>query len=216
MNIAITAAHALEFSTFRRYMGRVHKLPLDGWAYYLWQHQGNQVILLETGIGPEKAEGAFQHLLKAYRIDCTINFGSAGMISRDYRVGDAFLAVEIADVTGRGLLKTDPAMTEAIGAFLSGEQIPFHRGRLATSPEPVVKCSHRLRLAQQFEVGAVDMEAYALCRLALEKGVPFASLKMISDRANAMTRLEFWKNLPHIERTLGKLMYGFLEYLKAA
>jgi adenosylhomocysteine nucleosidase len=216
MNIAITAAHALEFSTFRRYMGRVQKMALDSWSHYLWQHQGNQVILLETGIGPEKAEAALSCLLKAYRIDCVINFGSAGMISRDFSVGDAFLVTEIADVISRNVLKTDAAMTEAIGSFLAEEEIVFHRGRLATSPEPVVKCPHRLRLAQTLNVGAVDMEAYALCRLAQEKGVPFASLKMISDRANAMTRLEFWKNLPHVERTLGKLIYGFLEYLKAA
>ncbi len=216
MTIAITAAHALEFSTFRRYMGRVQKLPLGDWSHYLWQQRNNRVILLETGIGPEKAAGAFRALMKAYRIGCMVNFGSAGMINGNYRVGDPFLAEETVDVINGTILKTDAQMTEAIGSFLVGEGLSFHRGRLLTSPEPVVKCSQRTKLAQKFAGGAVDMEAFALNEIALEKGVPFASLKMISDRANALTRLEFWKNVPQVDRTLGKLMYGFLGYLKAA
>lgn len=216
MNISISAAHAMEFSTFRRYMGKVHKSPLESWQHYLWQHQGNCVILLETGIGPEKAAGAMKALLKAYKIDCMINFGSAGMIGDGLRLGDAFLVDEISEaLTGR-LLKTNAQMTDAIGAFLEERHTSFARGRLLTSPEPVVKRSHRVRLAEQFEAGAVDMEAYPLAEIAQRRKIPFASLKMISDRANALTRLEFWKNLPLVDRNLGKLMYGFLEYLKAA
>jgi adenosylhomocysteine nucleosidase len=215
MIIAITAAHALEFSTFRRNMGRVQKLPLGSWSHYLWQHCGNRVILLETGIGPQKAAGAFQALLGVYKIDCMINFGSAGMINGHLAVGDKFLADETVDVKGR-VLKTDLNMTEAINSFLAGENLCCQRGRLLTSPEPVVNAGHRTRLGQRFQVGAVDMEAFALNEIAMEKGIPFATLKMISDRANALSRLEFWVNLPQVDRTLGKLMYGFLEYLKAA
>ena len=74
MKIAFTAAHSMEFITFRRYMGRVQKLPLGTWQHYLWQHNGDQVILLETGIGPEKAYGALTALLQVYKIDCIINF----------------------------------------------------------------------------------------------------------------------------------------------
>jgi nucleoside phosphorylase len=217
MIIAIAAAHSMEFSTFRRYMGRVQKLPLEGWSHYLWQHCGNRVILLETGIGPEKAAGAFQALLNVYpRIDCMVNFGSAGMINGGLAVGDAFLADEIVNASSGQILKTDLHMTDAIGSFLSGSKLPLHRGRLLTSPEPVVKSAHRSRLKQQFQVGAVDMEAFALNQIAIEKGIPFASLKMISDRANTLTRMEYWLNLPHVERTLGKVMHGFLENLRAA
>lgn len=216
MNIAISAAHAMEFSTFRRYMGKVQKLPLGAWQHYLWLHRDDQVILLETGIGPEKAAGAMKALLQVYKIDCMINFGSAGMIDENLKVGDAFLAHEIADATSGGILKTNSQMTEAITAFLNEQNIRYTRDRLLTAPEPVVKRSHRERLAEQFKVGAVDMEAYALAKISLADKIPFASLKMISDRTNALTRLEFWKNLPHVDRKLGKLMYGFLEYLKAA
>jgi adenosylhomocysteine nucleosidase len=215
MIIAITAAHALEFSTFRRNMGKVHKMALGQWSHYLWQHCGNRVILLETGIGPEKASGSFQALLGTYKIDCMINFGSAGMINGDLAVGDAFLADETVDVSGQAI-RTDLNMTDAISTFLHSEGLPYHRGRLLTSPEPVVKSLHRSRLGQRFQVGAVDMEAFALNEIAVVKGIPFASLKMISDRSNALTRLEFWKNLPHVDRTLGKLLYEFLEYLRAA
>jgi adenosylhomocysteine nucleosidase len=217
MVIAIAAAHSMEFTTFRRCMGRVQKLPLEGWSYYLWQHCGNRVILLETGIGPVEAKGAFQALLKVYpRVDCMVNFGSAGMINSRLAVGDVFLADEIADAESGQILKTDLHMTDAIGLFLAGGDLPVHRGRLLTTSEPVVKSSHRSRLGQRFQVGAVDMEAFALNHLAIEKGIPFASLKMISDRANTMTRIEYWLNLTLVERTLGKVMYGFLEQLRAA
>ena len=216
MNIAISAAHSLEFSTFRRYMGKVNKLPLGAWQHYLWQHQDGRVILLETGIGPEMAAGAMKALLQTYKIDCVVNFGSAGMIDDGLNVGDAFLADEIVDATSGYVLRTNVQITEAMAAFLDEQNKGFVRGRLLTAPEPVVKRSHRLRLAEQFKVGAVDMEAYALAQIALVKKVPFASLKMISDRATALSRLEYWKNQPQIDRKLGTLVYGFLEYLKAA
>jgi adenosylhomocysteine nucleosidase len=217
MIIAIAAAHSMEFTTFRRNMGRVQKLPLEGWSHYLWQHCGNRVILLETGIGPEKAAGAFQALLKIYpRIDCMINFGAAGMINGCMAVGDAFLADETADASSGEIMKTDLHMTDAINSFMADGNLPLHRGRLLSSPKPVVSATLRARLKQRFQVGAVDMEAFALNHIAVERGIPFASLKMISDSANTLTRMEYWLNLPQVERTLGKIMHGFLEYLRAA
>jgi adenosylhomocysteine nucleosidase len=216
MNVAIAAAHAMEFSTFRRYMGRVHKVPLAKWSHYVWKPNGNLVILLETGIGPENASGALAALIQKYPLDCLINFGSAGMIRGDYHVGDGFLADEVVDVVNGTVLKTDARITQDIASFLDREALPYQRGRLASSPEPIIKCLQRSRLAQKYHAGAVDMEAFALNQLATEHGIPFATLKMISDRSNAATRLEYWYNLPRVDKTLGKLMHGFLEYLKAA
>ncbi|MCX6641213.1 MAG: hypothetical protein NTW14_12180 [bacterium] len=216
MNIAILAALAMEFSTFRWYMGRVSKKPLGIWQHYVWQHLGNRVILLETGIGSENAAGALNLLLRSQPIDCIINFGSAGMIDDGLKVGDVFLAQEIVDGTTGRILKTNAQMNDAISAFLLGEAKRYSCGRLVTSLEPVIKRAHRLKLAEAYAVGAVDMEAYALASVAQDQKIPFTSLKMISDRSNAMTRLEFWKNVPLIDRRLGKLMYGFLEYLQRA
>ncbi len=216
MHVAISAAHAMEFYTFRRYMGKVKKLPLESWQHYLWQHNGNEIILLETGIGPVEAEGALQALIRHYQVDCIINFGSAGMIDENLKIGDAFLADEVVYVTSGEMLTTNSQMTEAISQFFKIQQKSFNRGRLITSPDPVVKRAHRKKLAANFSCGAVDMEAYALAKVANDNKIPFAALKMISDRANALTRLEFWKNLPLVDRTLGKLMYGFLDYLNAA
>jgi adenosylhomocysteine nucleosidase len=216
MTIAIAASHSMEFSTFRRSMGKVQKMQIRQWQHYLWEHEGHRIILLETGIGPKKAKDAFLALLDRYEIDCTINFGSAGMINGAYAVGDAFLADEVVDAASGQALHTDAKITETIAGFLAGSARCFHRGRLLTSPEPVAKASHRVRLAQKFRVCAVDMEAYALAEAASERGIPFASLKMFSDRANAVTRLEYWKNLPQVDRTLGKLMHGLVDQMQAA
>jgi adenosylhomocysteine nucleosidase len=216
MNIAIVAAMAMEFSTFRWYMGRVSKMPLGVWHHYIWQHLGNKVILLETGMGAEKAGAALNLLLKTYPIDCIINFGSAGMISEHLQVGEIFLADQIVEGSSGITIDTNDQMNYAIGAFLNAEQKDFTTGRLLTSIEPISKRSHRQKLSKTFQVGAVDMEAYALAYTAREHNIPFTSLKMISDSASTWSRLEFWKNLPQIDRNLGKLMYGFMEYLKKA
>lgn len=216
MKIAVAAAHALEFSTFRRYMGKVQKKPLGSWQHYIWDQSDQQIILLETGIGPEKASGALQALLREYSIDCLINFGSAGMIDRSLELGQVFLVNEIVDVSSGQMMKTNRQITEAVNDFLFHQNKNYQRGRLLTSPEPILRKSQRMKLAASYGGGAVDMEAYALAVVARYFNIPFTSLKMISDRANALTRLEFWKNIPRVDRTLGKLMHGFLEYLKAA
>jgi adenosylhomocysteine nucleosidase len=216
MKIAVTAAHSLEFSTFKRHMGRVQKLPLGTWMHYIWKHNGNQVILLETGIGSKQAAGAVQSLLQTHKVDCLINFGSAGMIDESLNVGDPFLVNEITDAESSKTISTNCQISEAICQFFTDQQIKYTRGHLITSPVPVASRSARSRLAEKYNGGAVDMEAFAIARIAAEEGIPFAAIKMISDRANAMTRLQYWKNIPQVDRQLGKLMYGFIDFLKAA
>ncbi|MFH1863278.1 MAG: hypothetical protein ABH878_10765, partial [bacterium] len=206
MTVAVSAALSMEFHTFCKNMGRVEKLPLDMWHHFVWLNHENRIILLETGIGPQRASGAFQSLIKAYQVDCIINFGSSGMINECLNVGDALLVQEIIDASSGAVLKADPELTESIASFLEMSSRPYFRGRLLTSPEPIAKRSHRQQLAEQFHVDAVDMEAFAIAKIAKERGIPFAALKMISDRATALTRLEYWKNIPKVDKLLGKLM----------
>ena len=216
MKIAVTAALSLELSTFKRYMGRVQKLPLGSWVHYIWKHNGNQVILLETGIGPKQAHEAVHALLQIHKVDCLINFGSAGMIDESLKIGDPFLVDEITDSESAQTIRTNYQISEAICQFFTDQQIEYTRGRLITSPEPVASKAARMHLADQYQGGAVDMEAFAIARITEKENIPFATIKMISDQANAMTRLQYWKNIPRVDKQLGKLMYGFIDYLKAA
>ncbi len=206
----------MEFTTFLRFMGKVKKMPLGDWQHYSWQHNGDSVILLETGIGPKTAGEALTTLLQVYRIDCIINFGSAGMIDESLKVGDAVLVDEIIDLTSGQIISTNDNITDAISQFLNEQKKKYIRGRLATSPEPVSKRAHRKKLEEKFGCYAVDMEAYALARVAIKHNIPFSAIKMISDRASSLTRLEYWKNISQIDKQLGKIIHGFLDYLKAA
>jgi adenosylhomocysteine nucleosidase len=216
MKIAVTAALSMEFSTFKRCMGRVQKLPLGAWVHYIWKHNGNQVILLETGIGPKQASEAVHSLLQIHKVDCLINFGSAGMIDESLNIGDPFLVDEISDAESGETVSTNYQIVDAISQFFIDKQIKYARGHLVTSPKPIASRSSRTRLADTFNGGAVDMEAFAIAKIAQEENIPFAAIKMISDRANAMTRLQFWKNVSQVDKQLGKLMYGFIDFLKAA
>ncbi|MBU0519229.1 hypothetical protein KJ564_09870 [bacterium] len=215
MTIAILAASSLEFSTFKGCMGAVEKDTMGDVKYYIWTQNGHQIILLETGIGPEKASVALSGLLSKHQVDCLVNFGSAGMLDQKLELKQTFLVDEVIDAhTGR-MRTTNPQINDALSRFLAESAKPFAKGRLVTSAEPVCSKPMRTKLADRYSGEAVDMEAFVLAEIAQQSKIPFASIKMISDRANTNTRLQYFINLPYVNRKLGKLMYGFLEYLHA-
>jgi len=213
MTIAILAASSLEFSTFKGCMGKVERDEKGDVKYYVWTHKGHKVILLETGIGPEKAAAALLELLKKESVDCLLNFGSAGMLDQRLELKQTFLVNEIIDAhTGR-IVSTNPQVNDALSRFLCESTKSFAKGRLVTSADPVCSRPMRTSLADRYSGEAVDMEAFVLADIAHRSRIPFASMKMISDRANASTRLEYFINLPYVNRKLGKLMYHFLDFL---
>jgi len=160
---------------------RVPGAPVRAW----WcERNGRSVLVLETGIGPDRAAAAVAWLLEggargapAQRPPFVLAAGFAGGLQPGLGVGAVVTATEVTD--GQGQVWPVPWPTTV--------RLRSHPGRLLSVPR-LVGCPHEKQaLGQRHQALAVDMETATVARLCAERGVPLGCLRVISDDAH--TRL---------------------------
>jgi adenosylhomocysteine nucleosidase len=131
-----------------------------------------RVLVLETGVGPARAEAALEWLRRGlvYRPRFILSAGFSGALQPGIRVGDVVLATEVADLQG----DCWPATWPDYGGSLN-------QGRLLTVPQLLGDPAEKSRLGQQFGAVAVDMETATVARVCSRHGIPFGCVRAISD-----------------------------------
>ena len=141
------------------------------------------VLVVETGMGSTHTQQALDWLLGrpllghvAYRPKLVLSAGFAGALCKPYRVGDVLLATEVVDTDGNVWPTTWP------GELPAGPWEPaLQRGRLLTAPQMVAKPEAKRALGERYGAAAVDMETATVARACSRAGVPFGSVRAISD-----------------------------------
>ncbi|MBY0528109.1 MAG: hypothetical protein K2R98_32230 [Gemmataceae bacterium] len=144
------------------------------------------VLVLETGVGTERAQTALNWLLSGpvlenvpYRPKLVLSAGFSGALQDRFNVGDIILATEVTDSAGNRWPTTWP------GELPAGEwRPPLHRGRLLTVPQVVGDPREKRALGEKHDAVAVDMETATVARLCSQRNVPFGCVRAISDRVD--------------------------------
>jgi nucleoside phosphorylase len=141
------------------------------------------VLVLETGVGPQRTEAALNWLLSNPRlgkVPCqprvVIAAGFAGALREGLTVGDVVLAGEIVDDAGQSWAVPWP------GELPPGEwRPPLARGRIYSSAELIATPQDKRRLGLKHGALAADMESAVVARLCHGHGVLFGCVRVISD-----------------------------------
>ncbi|GGH41298.1 5'-methylthioadenosine/S-adenosylhomocysteine nucleosidase [Microbacterium album] len=153
---------------------------------------GRTHVLVRSGIGMVNAADAAVGAIHRYGAGVRlISAGSAGGLARGIAVGDVVVSDALvnvaADVRPFGYaLGQVPGMPERFdidaslrGAFLAG---PGVREGAIGSGEAFVTAALAERLREDFpDLLAVDMESAAIAQVAYNHGVPFVSVRAVSD-----------------------------------
>ncbi len=152
-------------------------------------------MVLTTGMGKANVERALAWLDGAPTIGgvpckprIVLSAGFAGGLAADLQVGDVVVATEACDADGVCLPATWPGE-------LTGTWNPLpHRGRVITTQTAVGSTNSKAELAERFGALAVDMESSVVADWCRRRGLPFGSIRVISDDAQtsfspAMQRL---------------------------
>jgi len=107
-----------------------------------------------------------------------ISIGIAGALSPDLAVGDVVIAERV--VTANEAFETDAKWTARLAGALPNARIGAILGRGAIAESAEIKAM----LRESTGADAVDMESHLAARAAMERGVPFAALRVISDAAD--------------------------------
>lgn len=132
------------------------------------------VAIAGGGDGPALEERVIQALAKgANRL---ISVGLCGALASGLRAGDCLVATEV--VAGERFA-ADAAWTKALLAATPGARPAL----IAGSDAVVASREEKSALRRATGADAVDMESHRVARLAGERGLPFAVLRVVSDTA---------------------------------
>ncbi|HLW86751.1 MAG TPA: hypothetical protein VKR60_16150 [Candidatus Sulfotelmatobacter sp.] len=158
--LAIVAALEREVRPMVRQWTVVKKLHAG--RTFRFFEKGRTVVVC-GGIGAEPARRAAEAVIALYSPEIVYSAGFAGALDPSLKVGEILVPARVIDASDCSSVDTG-----------AGQGILVTFGAVAT-PE------QKGKLAKSFSAQAVDMEAAAVARAAVARGVRFAAVKAISD-----------------------------------
>ncbi len=131
-------------------------------------------------MGRARAQRGAERLIDGHRPRWIISAGFAGSLNPEIARNTVLMPIEVANVEGRRFPTDWPAAVELPARV-------ERRGRLLTTDDVVLKAEGKARLRAEHGADLVDMESSAVAALCIERGIKFASLRVVSD--DAMTDL---------------------------
>jgi len=140
----------------------------DGVHFWAQRNEEEEWIAACAGAGQAAATRAFAALEDGGPIDLVFSIGWAGALIPSAAAGTAHNMAGTIDMLTGDRFRCDAGAGELW---------------LVTSPR-VADEAEKLRLAEAYGAGLVDMEAAAVARLAAMRGIPFYCIKGVSDGLN--------------------------------
>lgn len=181
MALLYVASEAVELEPFANRLTNLRKLkwPLD----YAFEGiaQGRRIMLAANGAGPRLAAHAVEIALRAVtaadlsssRLEAVVSTGFCGALQHNLPEGQIVVATEVIDLETQERLPA--AAVSAENATTSGVIVTQDRVAQNTTEKETLHASGAI---------AVDMEAFAIAARAKRAGLPFACIKVVSDRAD--------------------------------
>lgn len=206
---------------------------LYGYTFHTGTLHGRWVVIVKCGIGKVNAARGTQLLIDRYHPDAVVNTGIAGGLDPALQVGDAVIAAGLLqhdfDVTAfghaRGYLCTgiahdkptvfapDPGLAAALRRAaentLTGARVT--EGLIATGDLFVADPATRRAIREEFGASAAEMEGAAIAQTASYAGVPFAVLRIVSDRADGSAAESFDRFEAETAQRSGAVIEAFLQ-----
>lgn len=189
---AIITACAHEAALVRRRL-HVHRQATST-AGPMWHGVWHQqaVVLLQCGMGPERAAQAVLWLGQHYPLTGVLSVGFAGALHTELRPGDALLVTHILAqdamarttslATGSGI-RPDARLAHIASMAVAQAAVVSHTGTLLSTTAMVVQAAAKQALGQSSGALAVDMESYSVGQMAAQRHIPFTVLRTIFDTA---------------------------------
>ncbi|MGO3345757.1 MAG: 5'-methylthioadenosine/S-adenosylhomocysteine nucleosidase [Marinomonas sp.] len=206
--IGLIGAMDEEVAVIKSWMSGVCKESIAGCDFFIGQFEGNDVVLLQSGIGKVNAALSTTLLLSKFAPEYVINIGSAGGFAAELNVGDVVISDQVVhhdvDVTAfgyaMGQVPNMPAtyasdtdlIKKAQAAVTAVNRVKAKVGLIGTGDsfmnDPVRVEAVRAMFP---EMVAAEMEAAAVAQVCHKFQTPFVVVRSLSDIAGKESSQSF-------------------------
>lgn len=230
MKIGIIGAMSQEVGILRDQIVGLTSQKIAGCTLYQGRLNGQEVALIQSGIGKAAAAMAATVLALQVRPNCIINTGSAGGISSELNIGDVIISTETAyhdaDVTAfgyaKGQLPDCPVTFPSDQALVAmAEKVIIDQGQSAVKGlicSGDMFCNGKQQIdkikADFPQAIAVEMEAAAIAQVCFSFDLPFVVVRAVSDVADKESHLRFEEFLPLAAKQSSEMILAMLAELE--
>lgn len=181
--IAIFGAVKEEIAGIKQAMNisdRVRLGKTDAWP---GKWAGQNIVLVRSGVGKQRAADSALQVIDRFQPKVLISTGYAGAVQPELNVGDLVIADSIVEEgdNGDNTFSPDPDWLKRACEVPCPEGTQKIIGGLLTVNAVIHDSAAKKQLGKSYDVQAVEMETSAIARVAVEKGLPLLSIRVISD-----------------------------------
>jgi adenosylhomocysteine nucleosidase len=155
---------------------------------YRGKFKNRDILLVQTGMGKERAENATQFILERYPVTAIISLGFAGALAPELRIGDVVVCSTLHGQPGLGTeeQRLEPCAPDANLLSLASQgpgdrATRFCLGSGVTVLQLDSSTQKMQELSETFHADIIDMESYWIARIASARQIPFIAIRSISD-----------------------------------
>ncbi len=207
--IGIIGAMDSEIKTLTAALENREDITRFGITFSRGTYAGEDVVICRAGVGKVNAALSAQTMIMCFSPTLILNTGVAGAVAPGLTVMDAVVAdayvqhdmdttpvgdpAGLLNVGGQNMIElpTDPAAAAQLRACCESVGLHTHRGIVATGDQFIATTAQKTRIRELFSAVAAEMEGGAIAHTCLAAGVPFASLRVLSDNADGDAGVDY-------------------------
>lgn len=191
-------ATRIEFNAVGRVLSRTGAVSRRNPAGLESDSKSSRIVLLQTGIGPDRARAVTQHIVEQEPWDVVISTGFAGAL-RFFPMGSLVIGNEVViehsvrSFPGPGsqrIICHSGLVKQSLNIQLMNSQL-IQNGRFVTIDRVLTHATQKYLLGKQTGAVAVDMESGAIGQVAQQFNLPFLIVRAISDGVNEDLPVDF-------------------------
>jgi len=161
------------------------------WAQFDWQDY--HIVIVVSKVGRQHAEAATQQLIELHAPHFIINFGSAGAIAPDMKIGDVVVATKTAEYQMPSPESELTSVSHDLGSF--AESLPHIQfGPIVSADQIIDTLTLKQQLFERYHALCGDYESAVVLRICRKYQLPGIAFRVITDLGNEQAAAEFQEN----------------------
>lgn len=207
--LGIIGAMEIEVNRIKEQMEDVSVTDKAGMSFFEGKWNGNDVVVVRSGIGKVNAAVCAQILADTFHADAIINTGIAGSLKNEINIGDIVLSTDAIqhDMDAQGFGYAPGVIPQMeVSDFRADEKlielakkccaevcpdIQVFTGRVVSGDQFISDKKKKEWLSSQFEGLCAEMEGAAIAQAAYLNHVPFLIIRAISDKADDSATMDY-------------------------